>query len=287
MTSGPTAATGWVALLGDPVGHSASPAIHNAAFQALGLDLVYLACRVERGRLAAALEGMHALGALGANVTIPHKTEALALAESATERAQTLGAANTLVRTASGWQADNTDVEGFLAPLNDHLPKIEGQNVVVLGAGGAARAVVYAALRHLAPRRVTVAARRPEQAERLLDDLAPTAGAVDVEALPIGQAQSAVQNAALLVNATPIGMGDGATPWPHADNFHPGQIVYDLIYRPLRTPLLQAAERQGATTIEGLPMLIAQAAGGFRQWTGRDLPADVAYQAALDALHLR
>lgn len=282
MAARPTATTGYAVLLGDPVGHSLSPAIHNASFEAQGLDLVYLACRVEPGRLAEAVSGLYALGAVGANVTIPHKTEALRLSVSASDAARALGAANTLVRHDGGWEAHNTDVEGFLSPLDTHAESLRQRAAVVFGAGGAARAVVYACLTSLGLDRVTVVARRPEQAERLVEDLAPYAGSCAVVAsVP---AEASVREAALVVNATPLGMGDGRTPWREASDFHHEQVVYDLVYRPEQTPLLAAAERRGATTIGGLPMLLAQAAGSYRLWTGRDMPLDAARSALHDAL---
>ena len=282
--SGVSASTGLVALLGDPVGHSVSPAVHNAAFRAEGVDAVYLASRVPSGRLVDAVRGLWALGGLGANVTIPHKRAVLDLAVSASETARALGAANTLVRTGGGWHADNTDVAGFLAPLDAHRRPLAGAAVVVLGAGGAARAVAYAALTELRPGRLTVVARRPEQAERLVRDLAPLAAETETRALHPTDAGPAVRDAALVVNATPVGMGDGASPWADAGDLHAGQVVYDLVYRPAVTPLMRAASGRGATVIGGLPMLLAQAAGGYRQWTGRDLPPAVAERAALDAL---
>lgn len=270
-------------LLGDPVGHSLSPTIHNAAFRDQALDFVYLACQVEADRLAEAVGGLWALGARGANVTIPHKRAALDLAGEASTAARALGAANTLVRTATGWRADNTDVAGFLVPLENHRQQLAGGSVVVFGAGGAARAVVYAALDELGAGRVTLVARRPEQAEALADDLR-LSGDGEIHVSVADDAEGAVRDAALVVNATPLGMGDGRTPWANEAAIHEGQIVYDLVYRPARTPLLEMAERRGTETVNGLPMLLGQAAESYRQWTGRDFPLDVARRAALAAL---
>ena len=278
------ASTGFVVLLGDPVGHSLSPALHNAAFREQGLDLVYLACAVEADGLGAAMDGLWALGALGANVTIPHKRDALAYASDATPTARALGAANTLVRTESGWRADNTDVAGFLAPLQPHRSQLADASVVVLGAGGAARAVVYGAAVGLGASAVTIVARRPEQAEGLADDLGGIAGETELRVSTPADAGPSLREAALAVNATPLGMGDGRTPWPDSQDFHDGQIVYDLVYRPARTPLLEAAEKRGATPIGGLPMLLGQAGDAYRQWTGHDFPHAVARAAALTTL---
>lgn len=278
--------TGLVALLGSPVAHSVSPAVHNAALRAQDVDLVYLACDVGPDSLASAVEGLWALGGVGANVTIPHKTSVLALAADATDQARAVGAANTLVRTGAGWRADNTDVGGFAAPLQAHTERLRGRSAVVLGAGGAARAVVYALTQDLGLGRATVVARRREQAEALTRDLGATPPGADLRALAPSDAGGAVRDAALVVNATPLGTGDGRTPWPTAGDFHGGQIVYDLVYRPARTPFLDAAAERGATTIGGLPMLLAQAAGSYRQWTGREMPMDVAERAAREALGL-
>ena len=275
---------GLVVLLGSPVAHSVSPAIHNAAFRAQEIDMVYRACDVLPRSLKAALDGLWVLGGVGANVTVPHKEIALALATEATERARTVGAANTLVRTGDGWRADNTDIDGFAAPLQPYADRLRHESAVVFGAGGAARAVVYGLLRDLHPALVTVVARRQEQAEQLVQDVDGVRGGADLQASTFADAGGAVRDAALLVNATPLGMGDGQTPWADASDLQVRQVVYDLVYRPARTPLLEAARDRGATTIDGLPMLLAQAAGSYTLWTGREMPMDVAERAALGAL---
>lgn len=272
-----------LALVGDPVGHSVSPEIHAAGIATHGLDLAYLAFRVPLKDLAAAVGGLWALGAVGANVTVPHKEAVVALCASASDAVRATGSANTLVRGADGWHAETTDGAGFLAPLD--RTAFAGRDVVILGAGGAARAVVHAILTALAPRVVTVTARRPEQAEAVVGALAPWAGAADLQAVAWADAAPAVRAASLVVNTTPVGTGDpDATPWPDAGDFHAGQTVYDLVYRPAETRLLRAARAAGAAVVGGLPMLVAQAAASFRLWTGRDLPTAAARDAALRAL---
>lgn len=265
----PDAETGLVVLLGDPVEHSLSPEIHNAAFQAQGVNLTYVACRVSPARLASAIDGLDALGAIGANVTIPHKQGALALAASASPAAQATGAANTLVRTSEGWHMDNTDVEGFLDPLEPHAESLRDELAIVIGAGGAARAVAWACSERLGAR-VIVAARRREQADVL-------ANALDIDAMTVEEAQAHAGEAAMVVNATPVGMAPNtsSTPWDFSQGIRAGQIAYDLVYRPVQTRFLREAEAAGATCIGGLPMLIGQAAASYRLWTGREMPLDV------------
>ncbi|MEL6615462.1 MAG: shikimate dehydrogenase [Bacteroidota bacterium] len=273
-----SATTGLIVLLGDPVAHSLSPALHNAAFRAQGLDLVYLACQVEEGAVADAMAGLHALGARGANVTIPHKETVCRLAAERAPEAGAVGAANTLVRTDAGWRAHNTDVAGFLGPLAEH--DLTGTEMTVLGAGGAARAVVYALLSAYQPSRLTVASRRPGQAEALATDLAAHDARGALDARPLAEAPAA----RLVVNCTPLGMHGMEDLSPFSGPLGRGQIAYDLVYRPQQTRFLLDAHAHGAEAIGGLPMLIGQAAEAYRLWTGRDMPTDLARRAALDAL---
>ncbi|NNF56900.1 MAG: shikimate dehydrogenase [Rhodothermaceae bacterium] len=265
-------------LLGDPVAHSRSPTIHNAAFRALGLDAVYLACRVASGDLPAAVAGLRALGVFGANVTIPHKETVVSLVDRLTPEAEAIGAVNTIVVETDGTLVGaNTDAVGFVQPLVPFERQLRGQPAVILGAGGAARAVAYAILAALQPSRLTIAARQREQAETLLYALAPYdprgvlhAVALEEAAVPM------IREARLLVNATPVGMAPHpeATPWPHATDFHAEQVIYDLVYAPAETRFLRDAVVHGAIPVGGLAMLIGQGAAAFEHWTGQAMPLD-------------
>lgn len=278
----PSASTGLVVLLGDRVGHSVSPAIHNAGFAALGLDLVYLASAVSADRFADALAGLHALGARGANVTVPHKEAAFELAETLGPTARATGAVNTLVRTPTGWSGHNTDLEGFAVPLRALGAPLASGRAVVLGAGGAARAAALALRDRFGLARVDVAARRVEQADGVVSDLAVGSDAVELRAVSLDAAD--VPGAALVVNATPLGMDDADVSPCAPDAFRVGQVAYDLVYGPRPTRFVRDAEQAGATVLDGLAMLVGQAAGAFRLWTGRDLPTSLATDAARAAL---
>jgi shikimate dehydrogenase len=278
-----------IALLGDPVAHSLSPRLHGAAFAAAGIDGSYEAWRVAAGDLGEAVAMLRSEGYAGANVTIPHKETVAQHLDALTERAEAVGAVNTIIAQREDGAGggvrlvgDNTDVAGFLAPLEEARPEaptfaslLRGHEVVVFGAGGAARAVAYAALTALAPTRLTLAARTKRRAEKLARALSAfdESGALDVVSLD--RAGERVEKAALLVNATPLGMHgahEDATPWPEASDLGTGHICYDLVYAPAQTRFLKDAVACGATPIGGLPMLVGQAAAAFEQWTGADWP---------------
>jgi shikimate dehydrogenase len=282
------AATRLVTLIGHPVEHSLSPRIHNAAFRAQGVNAVYAAAPVPPDRIEAAVNGLRALGFLGANVTVPHKETVRPFLDTVTERAAAVGAVNTIVRAehsdgADRLTGDNTDVEGFLTPLEDRVgATLDGATMLVFGAGGAARAVVYGLLDRYHPERLTIVARRPEQAELLAEDLAEHDSTDALAVSTFEAAALSVRTSRLLVNATPLGMAPdhrAQTPWPNADDFGDEHVVYDLVYTPEETRLLQEAAARGATPIGGLDMLVEQAAAAYQQWTGREMPRDVVYEA--------
>ena len=271
-----------VTLLGHPVEHSLSPRIHNAAFQAQDVNAVYVATPVRPEAIREALAGLRAMQFLGANVTVPHKEAVRPLLDEVSERAAAIGAVNTIVRENDTLRGDNTDVEGFLSPLaKAQGAGLEGARMTVFGAGGAARAVVYGLLDRYMPERLTLVARRPEQAEALAADLDGYDLTDALRVTTFDAAAAAVGASRLLVNATPLGMApehENQTPWPSEDDFTPNHIVYDLVYSPEETRFLREAAAQGATTIGGLGMLVEQAAASYRQWTDQPMPTDAVYE---------
>ncbi len=305
---------GTVGLIGFPVKHSLSPVIHNTAIKELGLDAVYEIFEVRPGDVSDFLRDRPP-EFLGTNVTIPHKQSVLKAVQELSPVAQRIGAVNTIVRkrdeTGRDWLfGDNTDVPGFLAPLQSSgatsTGGISGGNVLILGSGGAARAVAFA-VGEFAPAKVTIVARNPAAGGRLVDALIadssfflsdePTTedGESGVSDPPTTQYVTTtfddhefaaqIRAAGLIVNATPIGLTPNGhiTPLPDA-TFRSGQIVYDLVYRPRETRLLQDAKRDGATVIDGTEMLLAQAAASFKQWFGVEMPMDPVREALDRAL---
>jgi shikimate dehydrogenase len=279
----PGSATQVAAVIGDPVEHSLSPVLHNAAFAALGLDWVYVAFPVATGHVGAAMAGARALGLAGLSVTMPHKAAAAAEMDALSPTATRLGVVNTVTRRGYTLVGGSTDGDGFLAALRaDFGWEPAGRACVVLGNGGAARAVILA-LADAGAAEVLVVARKAESAQAA----AELAG-------PVGQVASidAVAGAALVVNATPVGMsGHGTGPdlplGLDSTRLGSGQLVVDLIYAPARTPLLDAAATAGARVGNGLGTLVHQAGFQFRLWTGMEPPLDVMLAAGEAALAAR
>jgi shikimate dehydrogenase len=242
--------------------------MHNAAFDALGLDWVYVAFPVTRGDGAAAVRAVTTLGLAGLNVTMPHKADAAAACDDLASEASALGAVNTVVNSGGTLVGHSTDGNGFLRALDDEGIEVAGRRVLVVGAGGAARAITHALGRVGA--HVTVAARRPDVA-RSAASLAPDGDAVGLDGI-------AVEGFDVVVNATPLGMNGEAPPFDTA-KLHTGQFVYDTVF-PVETPLLREARARGLRAAGGLDMLVNQGALSFSLWTGIEPPVDVMRAAA-------
>jgi len=259
-------------LIGNPVEHSLSPPMHEAAYEALGLDARYVTFEPAPDRLDAAIEGASALGVGGLNVTIPFKRDVLDLVE-ADDLAARIGAVNTIDFSTDPPRGYNTDAAGVRRALARHDVALEGAEAVVVGAGGAGRAVAFALAD--AGARVHVANRTVERAEELAAAVpGATGGGLDT--------LDRVEHADVLVNATSVGMEEDASPVP-AEYLHADLAVMDAVYAPIETRLLRDAAAAGARTVDGAWMLLFQGVEAFERWTGRTAPVD----AMNDALRAR
>jgi shikimate dehydrogenase len=258
-------------IIGDPIAHTRSPAIHNAAYAACGLDWVYIAFAVPAGGAASAIDAMRALSLAGLQVTMPHKADAAASCEQLSLTAAALGAVNTVVVRDGRVVGDSTDGEGFVRALGDEGVDVASARVVLLGAGGAARAIAHAL--GGAGAQLTVAARRLDAAT-IAAGLASGAAAVVLD-----EVGDAISDATVVVNATPLGMAGEDPPFDPA-LLHDGQLVLDTVYHPVETPLLVAARACGARVANGLGMLVHQAALSFTTFTGVEAPLDAMRAAA-------
>jgi shikimate dehydrogenase len=272
VISGATRVAG---VIGDPVRHSLSPVMHNAAYRVLGLDWVYAAFEVPDGQTAAALDAAALLGFVGLSVTMPHKAASAKRCDEVTARARRLDSVNTVTVRADGSLAgDSTDGEGFVRSLRDAGHDVSaGRRVLLFGAGGAARAVGLALAD--AGAQVAVAARRTERAEGAA---ALWGGAV----IAWDERDDAAAGVTLVVNATPIGMGDDSSLPLSTYAVRPDCVYADLVYHPLETPLLAVARAAGAATVDGLGMLVHQAALQVELWSGRDAAPVAAMRAAAE-----
>lgn len=258
------------AVLGDPIQHSLSPELFAFVFRRLGVPYRYRALRVPPGELVGVLERVRAGQLAGVNVTIPHKERVIPLLDGLDQQAERLGAVNTLALEGGKLKGYNTDIVGFSRSLQEAQVDLRGKRAVVLGAGGAARAVLFA-LVEMGVASITVGNRTQERAERLVEDATKRTGFSrwEVMGLRDPSLSEVVRKASLLVNATSLGMHPhaGACPLPDPNALHPGLVVMDLIYHPLETRLLREAAERGARTIDGLNMLIYQALEALAIWT--------------------
>ena len=275
-----------VGLIGWPVEHSLSPTMHNAAFAALGLNWTYVLLPVQPEKVKTAMQKLVTKGFRGANVTIPHKRAVMPYLDSVSDAAQAIGAVNTIVLRQEKLHGQNTDALGFLAALREGGFDPAGKQALILGAGGAARAVVYA----LAQAGCTVAIfnRTTRRAAELAHDVVRQVSGAIATWVPRNASlgELPLSDFDLLVNGTPLGMWPHveSSPWPEDLPLPPHLTVFDLVYHPRRTKLLAKAHAAGARTIGGLEMLVHQGALAFELWTGQQPPLAVMRAACEQAL---
>lgn len=269
-------------VIGYPVEHSLSPVMHNAAIAYLGLDYVYLPLPVQPEKLLDAIAGFAAIKLVGFNITIPHKQAILPLVSEISPIARQIGAVNTVWRIDSGnWAGTNTDVEGFIAPLKTYNQDWSQKVAVILGNGGAARAVV-AGCAQLEFREIHVVGRNKENLTKFLNSWSNSDSIDRLQVHNWEKIPRLIPHADLLVNTTPIGMHPRVTESPLSKDemkLSKNAIAYDLIYTPRPTQFLQQAQEQGAIAIDGLEMLVQQGAAALSIWLQQPAPADIMRQA--------
>jgi shikimate dehydrogenase len=270
-----TAQTQLCGLLGNPVDHSLSPAIHNAAFEKLGLNFAYLAFPVED--LENAIRGIRALGHIrGFSVTIPHKVSIMPLLDSVETTAKHIGSVNTIIKDRGVLIGSNTDASGALQALRQGGVALADQRVVMLGSGGAARAIAFGLCAEGQISRLSLLGIDDQERTALATDLRKKTGtAITDNPLNTSTLESALVDAHLLIHCTPIGMHpkieQSCVP---KELLHPGLTVMDIVYNPLHTQLLKDAQAAGCRTIQGIEMFLHQAIGQFELWTGQPAPVD-------------
>ena len=263
-------------IIGDPINHSLSPALHNAAFNTLGLDHSYIAYRVSKDELSNAIISLKSINIAGFNVTMPHKTaiiEYLDILDSTVERAR---AVNTVYNNNGKFEAFNTDIVGFVTPLHNRNVSFNGMTVLLLGAGGTAQAVVAALAEETGISKIYISSRNKVK----LENLAEVATKSGLECVTLGEneIQEFSPLSDMIINATPVGMGGEASPvsFKHISK---DAIVYDIVYRPLNTDLILNAKKANAQVIYGYEMLMEQAIAAFKIWTGITPPVEAMKKA--------
>jgi shikimate dehydrogenase len=269
-------------VIGNPIRHSKSPIMMNRAFRETGINGVYTAFHVASDRIGDFAAGVRAMGIRGVNVTIPHKLDIMSVLDEIDASAQAIGAVNTIVNDAGRLIGYNTDGIGYVRSLKEEAEReLAGKRIVVLGAGGAARGIIYA-LASENPARITIANRSVDRAKELADSLQ---NKVDIEAISNEELQTACQQADIVINTTSVGMFPQTEETPiDASWLKPGAVASDLIYNPLKTKFLQQAEQRGCRIHGGLGMFIYQGAYAFEYWTGQPAPAAAMRETVLASL---
>jgi shikimate dehydrogenase len=282
-----SAATQLCAVIGNPVGHSLSPALHNAAFNALGLDFVYVAFRVED--LKNAIAGMRALENFrGMSVTIPHKIEIIDYLDDVAEIDRSIGSVNTVIRENGRLFGCGTDGPAAMKALTDAGVSLQGASILLLGAGGASRAIAFTLARCAMPERLTILDINGQLLDTLVEDLQKsTAAFIGKGASDAGTIAAKVSEADIIINCTPVGMHPHeANSLVPVDLFRQGQTVFDIVYNPLETRLLREARSRGCRTVSGVEMFVNQAVLQFEKFTGMPAPRETMRRVVMEKLGL-
>ncbi|MDQ3001755.1 MAG: shikimate dehydrogenase [Fibrobacterota bacterium] len=281
-----------IALLGDPVAHSLSPAMHNSAFEQFGLDFAFVPLRVSAEGLKTAIDAIRVFNFRGANVTLPHKQSVIPFLDDITETSRIIGAVNTILNDDGRLIGTTTDPEGFLEGFREKGHSFIGKSVAILGNGGSARTIAYALLMQDRPSQVVLVGRDLGKSQRLATEIANRlhlhggSGALPApKAITMADYASVREDIQVVVNTTPVGMHPNTDATPlNAQDLVRGQIVYDIVYAPEQTRLLRDAEAMGLDTVGGLGMLVHQGRAAFEFWTGIKPDAAVFYAAAREKL---
>ncbi|MGI5850485.1 MAG: shikimate dehydrogenase [Clostridiales bacterium] len=277
--------TSYAAVIGHPIGHSLSPQLHNSIYDKIGIDMIYLAFDIPSGNLESAVEGLCALNFSGFNVTIPHKEEVIAFLDKIDPMAAAIGAVNTVKIEGRRMTGYNTDGLGFLHSLKGQCVECKGRNILILGAGGSARAIGIT-LADQTPGEILILNRNRDRGERLAMDINEYAGYGLSRA--VGDVPDRID---IIINTTPLGMWPKVLDSPLAGyTFNPETIVCDIVYNPLETALLGEAKRSGCKTVGGLGMLVGQGIKAVEIWTDKgidDSTARLVYDGLYNTLKKR
>lgn len=267
-------------IIGDPIDHSLSPSMQNAAFLALGLNCTYIAFKVTSGELKESIESLRTIKISGFNVTVPHKVAVMKYLDELDSTAKRANAVNTVNNIEGIFKGYNTDIDGFIEPLRRRGIDLGGTQVLLLGAGGAARAVVAALADEPRPAKLVVANRDQARATELCS-MASNLG-LKCETVPLDDVARFSAESDLIVNATSIGMNGEASPIGQ-EHIKKGSVVYDIVYRPITTDLVENARHAQAVVVYGYEMLVEQGAKAFEIWTGIPAPRDAMKKSLLGA----
>ncbi len=277
-----------VGIIGHPIKHSFSPKMHNFTFQLQGLNYIYLPFDIQTSNLADSLKSIGVLGIRGLNVTIPHKEKIIQYMHHVSEEASTVGAVNTIVNEGNQLFGYNTDINGIIESLNPYKDEVTKSTVTVIGAGGAARGVLYALIRHFKVKKINIINRTEERSEAIKDYFKAKMHFDNIKTFELMAKENLeiYKSSKLIINTTSIGMFPNVddSPTDLEESFNSSQIVFDLIYNPLKTKFIKLAEKQGATIINGLKMFVVQGAKSFELWTGNSMDIDFMYEELAKSL---